>query len=180
MRRRSPPERLSTSASSGGQRVHRLFDLAVEVPQALRLDLVLQPRHFVGGLIGIVHRQFVVAIENVLFGGDAEHDIAAHAKIGIEMRLLREIADARAFCDKTFAVKFGVDAGHDAQQRRFAGAVDAEHADLGRRVERQMHVLEHFLAAGPGLGQAFHVINELLGHARRGPREWQGLGLPGW
>ena len=47
------------------QRVHRLLDLAVEVPQALGLDLVLQPRHLVGGLVGVVHRQLVVAVEQV-------------------------------------------------------------------------------------------------------------------
>ena len=31
------------------QRIHRLFDLAVEVPQTGRVDLVLQRRHFIGG-----------------------------------------------------------------------------------------------------------------------------------
>ena len=55
------------------ERVHRLLDLAVEIPQALGLDLVLQPRHLVGGLVGIVHRQLVVAVERSLLGLDAEH-----------------------------------------------------------------------------------------------------------
>ena len=56
--------------------------------------------------------------------------------------------------------------GHDAQQRRFAGAVDAEHADLGVRVEGEVDVLQDLLAAGLGLGQALHVIDELArGHA---------------
>jgi hypothetical protein len=33
----------------------------------------------------------------------------------------------------------GVDAGHDAQQGRFAGAVQAQHADLGaREKDREM------------------------------------------
>ena len=147
------------------ERVHRLFDLAVEIPQTLGLDLVLQPRHLVGGLVGIVHGEFVVAVEHVLLGLDAEHHVAAHVERGIERRLLRQIADARAFGDEAFANEFGVDAGHDAHQRRLARAVDAEHADLGFGIEGEIDVLQHLLAAGIGLGQTPHVIDELArGH----------------
>src|SRR6185503_6778415 len=35
------------------QRIHRQIDLAVEIPQVLGIDLVLQLRHLVGGLVGI-------------------------------------------------------------------------------------------------------------------------------
>ena len=34
------------------------------------------------------------------------------------------------------------------EQRRLARAVDAEHADLGVRVEAQMDVIEHFAVSG--------------------------------
>ena len=115
------------------QRVHRLIDLAVEIPQARGLDLVLQLGHLVGGLVGIVHRQLVVAIEDRLLLGDAFHHVLAHGLGRVELRLLLEIADARALGDPGLAVIFLVDAGHDPQQRRLAGAVDAEHADLGVR-----------------------------------------------
>jgi hypothetical protein len=81
------------------------------------------------------------------------------------MRLLLEVADARALGHPALAGELRVDAGHDAQQRRFAGAVDPEHADLGVGVERQVDVLEH-LAGRIGLGQTFHVIDELTGHQR--------------
>ena len=161
------------------ERLHRLFDLAVEVPQPLRLDFVLQTGHFVGGLVGIVHREFIVAVEDRLFGRNPEHDIAAHAEVGIEMRLLRQIADARALGDEAFSDEFRVDAGHDAQQRRFARAVDPEHADLGVGVEGKVDVLQHFLAARPGLGEGLHVINELPRHALRHPFKG-GSGLRGW
>ncbi len=60
------------------QRVHRLIDLGIEIPQALRLDLVLQARHLVGGLVGIVGGDLVVAVDQRLFLGDAFHDVAAH------------------------------------------------------------------------------------------------------
>ena len=50
----------STSASPGGQvhRVHRDFQLAVELPGAGRLDLVLHPGHLVAQLLHlvVVHR----------------------------------------------------------------------------------------------------------------------------
>ena len=75
------------------ERVHRLLDLAVEIPQALGLDLVLQAGHLVGGLVGIVQRQLVVAMEQRLLLLDAEHDVAAHAEVGVEMGLLRQLAD---------------------------------------------------------------------------------------
>ena len=83
--------------------------------------------------------------------------------LGIELRLLLEVADARAFGDPALAGELVVDAGHDAQQRRLARTVDPEHADLGVRVERQVDVLQH-LAVRVGLGQTLHVIDELTGH----------------
>src|SRR3569833_701193 len=52
------------------QRVHRLVDLAVEIPQPLGLDLILQPGHLVGGLFRIIDRELVVPIQNrLLLGG---------------------------------------------------------------------------------------------------------------
>ncbi len=151
------------------ERLHGLIDLAVEVPEVLGLDLVLQPRHLIGGLVGIVHGQIVVAIEEILLLLDAEHDIAAHVELRVELRLLRQIADARAFGDEALADELLVDARHDAQKRRFARAVDAEHADLGVRVEGEIDVVQDLLAAGPGLGEALHVIDELTRHRVRVP-----------
>ena len=148
------------------QRVHGLVDLAVEIPQALGLDLVLQGGHFIRRLVGIIHRQLVVAVEHRLLVGDAEHDIAAHVERLVELRLLREIADPRAFGDKALAGKLCVDSRHDAQERRLAGAVDAENADLGVRIEGEMDIVQDLLAAGPGLCQTLHVIDELPRHGR--------------
>ena len=143
------------------QRVHRQVDLAVEIPQVLAVDLVLQLGHLVGGLVRIVGGDLVVAVEDRLLGGDALHDVLAHGQFRIELRLLLEVADAGAFGDPAFAGEFGIDAGHDAQQGRLAGAVDAEHADLGVRVERQMDVIQHLLGGRIGLGQTLHMIDEL-------------------
>ena len=130
------------------QGVHRLIDLGIEIPQALGLDLVLEARHLVRGLVGIVHGELVVAVEDRLLRRDALHDVLAHGLGRIELRLLRQVADARALGDQALAGPFLVDAGHDAQERRLAGAVDAEHADLGVRVEGQVDVLEDLRLPG--------------------------------
>ncbi len=143
------------------QRVHRQIDLGVELPQVLGIDLVLELGHLLGGFVRVVGGDLVVAVEQRLLGGDALHDVLAHRELGIELRLLLEIADARALGDPALADEFLVDAGHDAQQRRLARAVDAEHADLGVRIERQMDVFEHLAVARIGLGQTLHVIDEL-------------------
>ena len=130
------------------QRIHRQIDLGVEVPQVLGVDLVLQLRHLVGGLVGIVRRDLVVAVEQRLLGGDAFHDVLADGLGLVEVRLLLQVADARALGDPALADVFLVDAGHDAQQGRLARAVDAEHADLGVRVERQVDVLQNLAVVG--------------------------------
>src|SRR5215470_10465722 len=65
-RRLSPPESVVTSASAGGQRVHRDLEVRIEVPEVLRVDLVLELRRLVGGLVGIARHQRVVAIDDRL------------------------------------------------------------------------------------------------------------------
>ncbi len=147
------------------QRVHRLVDLAVEIPQALGLDLVLQFRHLVGGLVGIVRRQLVVAVEDRLLLGDAFHDVFANRLRRVQLRFLLEVADAGALGDPGLAVIVLVEAGHDLQQRGFARAVDAQHADLGVRIEGEVDVIEHLPVARIGLRQALHEIDELTRHS---------------
>ena len=147
------------------ERVHRLFDLALEIPQALGLDLVLEARHFIGGLVGIVHGELVVAIEDRLLLFHAEHGVALHVERGVKVGLLRKVADLGAFGDEAFAGELGVDASHDAHQRRLARSVDAKHADFRVRVEGEIDVVEDLLAGRIGLGETSHVIDELArGH----------------
>ena len=149
------------------ERVHRLLDLAIEIPQALGLDLVLEPRHLVRGLVRIVHGELVIAVEDRLFLLHAEHGIALDVERGIELGLLGQIADPGALGDEAFADEFGVEPCHDAHQRRLARAVDAEHADLRVGIERQIDVVEDLLAGRIGLGETSHMIDELArGHEK--------------
>ncbi len=64
------------------QRVHRQIDLGIEIPQPLGLDLVLQLGHLVGGLVGIIGRELVVAVDDRLLRRDALHDVLAHRFAG--------------------------------------------------------------------------------------------------
>ena len=149
------------------QRLHRDIDLGVEIPEVLRVDLVLKGGHLLHQLVGIVlrdlHGDLVEAVELLLLGLHAEHDVAAHVEGGVELGLLRQVADARALGRPGLAGEVGVDAGHDAQQGGLARAVHADHADLHAGQEGQADVLEALLAAGIGLGDAVHVIDVLVG-----------------
>jgi hypothetical protein len=80
------------------------------------------------------------------------------------MRFLLEIADPGAFGDPGLAGIVLVEPRHDLEQGRFAGAVDAENADLGVRIERQMDVVEHLAVTRVGLGKTLHEVDELARH----------------
>ena len=146
------------------QRIHRQIDFGVEIPQPLGFDLVLELRHLIGGFVRIVRGNLVIAIDNRFLRRNAFHDVVANRFGRIELRLLRQVADTSALGGPGFAGKLRVEAGHDAKQRRFAGAVDTKHPDLGIGIERQIDVLQDFPVAGIGLGETLHMINELAGH----------------
>ena len=83
-------------AGRAAERVHGLLDLRIEIPEVAGVDLVLQLRHLVGGLVGIVHGELIVAVELRLLLRHALHDIAGHVLGRIELRLLGQKADAHA------------------------------------------------------------------------------------
>ena len=66
-----------------------------------------------------------------------------------------------------------------SQQRRLAGAVDAQDADLGPGQERQRDVFEDLLPAGEGLGEVPHHIDVLVGRHGHASSRAQGVGIAG-
>ena len=158
------------------QGIERLLHLRIEIPEALRLDLVLQLGHLLGGLVRIVGGEFVVAVDQRLLLGHALHGIAEHVLVGIELRLLRQIADAHAVGRPRLADEVLKLARHDLEQRRLARAVQADHADLGAGKERQRDVLQDLLAPRIGLGELVHVI-DVLGVRHGRPRVADQWGL---
>ena len=81
-------------AGRQAQRVHRVLELRVEVPGVGGVDLVLEARHLVGGLVGVVHRELVEAVEQRLRLGDAVLDVALDVLALVELGLLLEDPDA--------------------------------------------------------------------------------------
>ena len=145
------------------QRLHRDIDLRIQIPEVLAVDLVLQLCHLVGGLVAIIHRQFVEAIKLGLLGRDTQHDVVTHVQRRIKMRLLRQIANLGALGGPGLAGEIGIQPGHDLHQGRFTRPVHAHHADFDSGQKAQVNVLETFLAARIGLGNPLHVIDVLIG-----------------
>ena len=149
-RRFSPPDRVVDVgvARREPQGVHGDLDLAVEVVGAGGLDLGLElgllgaDLVVVGVGVGVLGQHGVVALEQAGHLGHAVHDVALHVLGLVEVRLLLEQADGEAGGEAGLAGEAVVEAGHDPQQRRLAGAVGADHADLGARVEGEGDVLQ--------------------------------------
>ena len=131
-----------TSASAGGQRSASIaISSVVSRFQASTASIRSWTlRELVGGLVGVVHRQLVEAVEQRAGLGDAVLDVAPDVLGRVELGLLLEQSDGRVRGELGLAVELGVEAGHDPQQRRLAGAVVAEHADLRAGQERQRDV----------------------------------------
>ncbi len=141
--------------------LQRLFHLRVEIPQIMPVDNVLQPRHLVGGLVGIVHGQLVIAVEHRLFVRHAVHGVAEHVLCLVEVRLLAEIAHAHPVGGPGLAQELLLDARHDLQERGLARAVHAHHADLRVGQEGERDVVQHLLSAGVGFGKLLHDVDVL-------------------
>ena len=151
------------------QRVHRVFELRVEVPGVGGVDLRLDPAELLGGLLGVVGGQLVEAVEQRLGLGDA---------VLARCPCTSLLSSSCGSCSSIPTVAPGASAaspryswstpGHDPQQRRLARAVVAEHADLRARVERQRDVVEHRLVRRVDLGQAVHREDVLRGHSHAG------------
>jgi hypothetical protein len=60
-------------------------------------------------------------------------------------------------------LKFGIEAGHDAQDRGFARAVLADDPDFGAGVKAEVYVFEHLLLPVEPV-DAVHVEDEFFGH----------------
>src|SRR5205814_9757792 len=83
--------------------------------------------------------------------------------VRIHHRLLRQVADLQARHRRRLALDVMVDAGHDLEQGRLAGAVQAEDADLGAGEEGERDVLEDLTLGRNDLAHAVHR-EDVLSH----------------
>ena len=170
-RRRSPPERVVTSASPGGRRRASMAISVVrdrsQAPAASIFDqvgLAGAQLLVVGVGIGPAGHDLVVLGQQGSHLADPVHDVALHVLGRVELRLLLQHPHAEPGREPGLAVEAVVDAGHDPQQRRLARPVGAQHPDLGPRVERQRDVLEDLLVGRVEPAHLAHGEDELRAH----------------
>ena len=167
-------ERRDVAVAVGqSQRVHRAVEVLVEAPGVGAIDPVLHLRLLgeqgveVGVRLGEGGGDRVEAVEQVAQLADAVLDVAAHVLRGVEVRLLREKADGRLGVGLGDAGGRLLQAGHDPQERRLAGAVRPEHADLRAVQERQGDVREHLPLGAVELVGPVHRVDDLAAHVCR-------------
>ena len=119
------------------------FQLALQVvtvgglQNGFQLALFGGQRVEIGVGFGVGSVDFVQAGLCVLDLADRFFNNVAHGLAVVQLRLLRQVTDLDAGHRAGFALDFGVDTGHDAQQGGFTCAVEAQYADLGAREEGQ-------------------------------------------
>jgi hypothetical protein len=79
------------------------------------------------------------------------------------LRLLWQVAHLDAGLRARFAFEVGVYAAHDLEQRGFARAVEAEHADLGAGEKRKTDVAQDDALGWHNLANPVHRV-DVLGH----------------
>ena len=148
------------------QRVHRLLDAAVELPTLGVLDLLHQLALLgeQGVEIGVrlAHR-----VRDLLEPGEGRAqvrhrllDVAAHGLGLVQWRLLLQQADRGAGRQPGVAVGGLVQAGHDLEHARLAGAVGADDTDLRPGQEGEGDVVEDHLVA-VRFSHLLHGVDEL-------------------
>ena len=146
------------------QRLHRLLDLGVDLPRVRGVELLLQLAHFFHELVAVVGGHLLGDLfEALLLFKDVAQallDVFAHGLGIIQRRLLLEDAHRGARIQEGLAVGRLVHPGHDLQNRRLAGTVRADNADLGARVKGHGDVIQNDLVTD-GLAHVFHRVDEL-------------------
>ena len=171
------------------QRVHRLVEPAVDVPRVGVVELGLEVAGLVhqGVLVGVgVAHLHVGVLEPLHLGLDLVHgllDVLEHRLALGQRRLLLEHPDRGVRVDDRVAVVGVLEARHDLEQGRLAGAVGTDDADLGAVQERQGHVVEdHLVAVGLAhVAQCEDVLSHdprPYGRVSRGPDSVTVPGLP--
>ena len=158
------------------QRVHRDLELAVELPGIGRLDGVLHALVLGHDLLALGLRELLgqllvellEALQQRARRRDRELDVAEHVFGRIEPGVLRQESDAGALGGKGLAGEVLFDAGHDLQQRGFAGAVQAEHADLRAGKKGEVDPLQDLALRRDDLPQVDHRVDVLVCHRSGG------------
>ena len=152
------------------ERIHGDLDRPLEVPRTSGLDLVFElglagPELLeVGVRVGPTGEHGIVIGEELDGVAGPVHDVRLHVLRRVELRFLLEVADGETRRQPGVTGVAVVEAAHDLEQRRLAGTVGAQHADLRPRVERQGDVLEHLTVGWVEPTDLVHRVDELSRH----------------
>ena len=144
------------------QRVGGDFHAAFVVVAATGSEFVFQLGLFGGKRVKVGFGVGVGGVDGIEFGLYVFHvahrffDDFAHAFVRIELRLLRQVADADARLRPRFALDVGIHACHDFQQGGFARAIQAKDADFGAGEEGEGDVFEDEATAGDDFAHPVH------------------------
>ena len=171
-RRRSPPERVPTSASPGGRRSASMAISKVrsssQAPAASIFDWrsacsVSSASMSASGSPKAAHTSLNRST-NLLCLADALGHVAGDVLRRVELRLLGQVAHREPRREARLAGEPVVLARHDPQQRGLARTVRPDDTDLGARVEGQVDALENFTVRRIEALQAAHGVDELGRH----------------
>ena len=122
---------------------HTALDEVLKIPVVVRIDDGLQPFHFRRGLRIIkVAAEVLVLLDHRLRVRDALHHRLEDGLGVVECRLLRQVPDLGPLRDLHGAHELGVESREDLQERRLAGAVPADDANVRPIEERKVDVLQ--------------------------------------
>src|SRR5439155_408130 len=153
--------------------IHCDLDLAIDVPRVACVDSLLHSRLLIEQLrhlvvrhrLGELGRYVLELLEEIPSWLDGEVDVFPDVLGCIELGLLRQKSDTRAFVRPRFALKIVIDSCHDLEQRRLASPVSTEDSDLGAGIKREPDAAQNLPRWRDNLAQVFHYINELWRHA---------------
>jgi hypothetical protein len=132
-------------------RLDNLFELALLCGELIEVRIRL-------GVFGI---HFVQTFQRVNHFGDRFFNGLTHGVFRVQLRFLRQVADFDARLRTGFTFDVGIDAGHDAQQGRFTGAVQTENTDFRAREEAQRDIFQNMTFRRNHFADTMHGINEL-------------------
>ena len=123
------------------QRLHCQLHLMVEAPEVVRVDNLLQPGHLLLGA-GLIQAaaEVLILLKHRLGFGHALHHAFLDRLLGIELRLLGQVANLQPLGAHTRAHKVLVQPCENLQQRGLARPVRADDANMRAVEEGEVHV----------------------------------------
>ncbi len=163
--------------------VHGHLQLPVQVPGVGGLNAVLEVslllhegvHLLVGAHLGEGHAHGLEADQELPDLPHRQLHVPLHVQVGIQLRLLGQVPDARPLRRPGFPEDVLVQSGHDSQEGALSRAVRPHDPDLRPGEEGKADVLQDLPLRRDDLGQPVHVVDELLlGHdeERSSPAVW--------